>query len=162
LLGALVVAAVALPLSLACGISLGSDADDSELFTRLTVTGDFVPLGGLTLTLEYAQPYPVDIEVACEVRDPDRSVAATPQAVEPTATPVTIPPQPKVSDKKLYDILAERVPANPSGGPFGTATPAGGVIERSFAAPEQPGSYEVRCYTPGDANNVIKRTITIR
>ena len=64
--------------------------------------------------------------------------------------------------KKVVDILAETLVANPEGGPVDEATPVPGVFERDFFAPERSGKYVVLCFTPDDDNNGIAESITIK
>ena len=63
---------------------------------------------------------------------------------------------------RVAGIFGDTLPPNDSGGPVGEATPRAGVFERDFQAPDLPGRYVVRCYTPLDENNVIFEDLTIR
>lgn len=148
----------------ACGISLGAGQDDTETFKRLTVDGDFRVGGSLLLALEYAQQYPVAVDVACDLLEVNPEKTATPEGTPgptDTPTPVVIPRAKPTPANKVLDILVETLPANSGGGPVGEATPVSGVIERAFAAPERPGRYVVMCFTPNDDNNAIFKSVTI-
>jgi hypothetical protein len=161
LAGAVVASGLALALLTACGISAGSEDETTELFKRLTVEGDFRAGGTLTLTLQYEQPYPVTVDVGCELLFRDFRGAPTPQ---PTPGPTPTAPIPILEPtpvNRVLDILSDALPRNANGGPAGEATPISGVITREFAAPEVPGAYTVRCLTPRDRNNRISQRITI-
>jgi hypothetical protein len=161
LLGGLVATAMALPLLTACGVSVGSEDETTELFKRLTVAGDFHAGGILTMTLEYEQPYPVTVDVTCELLFRDFLGEPTPV---PTPGPAPTEPIPIIEPtpaNRVLDILAEALPRNANGGPVDEATPISGTIERDFPAPEVPGRYTVRCLTPRDRDNRISQRITI-
>jgi hypothetical protein len=169
-LGAFFATSVLAIMLTACGISLDAGEDGSEIFEGLTVEGDFSAGGTLTLILDYAQPYPVDVDVECILLEVDPESTATPE-VTPTATstpvegvtpmPVAIPRIRPTPAKKVLDILAEELAANPQDVPPAEATPVRGTIEESFTAPERPGRYKVKCLTPDDDNNSISKSITI-
>jgi len=163
-LGALFVSSITGLFFIACGISLGSGASKTELFKRLTVEGDFHPGGPLGLRLEFERQYPVPVDVACDVLDPNKK--RTPTAVSTpgpagTPTPAAIPRVRPTPSRKVFDIVLAQIPANAEGGPAGEATPVAGTLEQAFQAPAVPGTYVVRCYTPRDENNVISTRITI-
>ncbi len=161
LAGALFASALALGLLTACGLSLHSGSSTTELFKSLTVGGDFRVGGKLSLTLRYAQPYPVTVDVACELRI--AHVVGTPTPAPTPGTPplVHIPAPVPTPASKVLDILAATLPINPNGGPANEVTPVLGTSERSFDAPQRPGNYLVKCYTPRDTNNAITKHITI-
>ena len=149
---------------MACGITLSAGDDETELFKRLTITGDLLPNSTLTLRLEYARVYPVDVRAVCNLllEDPDWTPTPKPSpGPTPTATEVVIPKVRPTPSNTLYEILAETLPANPEGGAVDEATPVPGVIERQFTVPGEPGHYIVRCYTPLDENNAIAESFTI-
>jgi len=160
LAGAVLVSALALALT-GCGIRVGSEEQGTELFKRLTVEGDFHAGGALKLTLEYEQPYPVTVDVACELLFRDFKGTPTPLPSPGPAPTVPIPNPEPAPVNKVLDILAQALPRNENGGPVGEATPIAGTIEREFAAPAVPGRYSVRCLTPRDRNNAIVERITI-
>ncbi|MDZ4278601.1 MAG: hypothetical protein U1B78_05625 [Dehalococcoidia bacterium] len=166
LLGALVAAAVLSAVLMACGVSFGASEDGTELFKRLTVTGDFRRGSTLSLTLEYAQQYPVEVEVSCVLLQESSGGTATPEPPDsgepPTPTDVVIPAPQPTPKGKVQDILRETLEANPDGGPVDEATPVPGTLERQFTAPTLPGLYEVACFTPKDDNNEIEQEIVIR
>ena len=151
-----------------CGISFGASESETEIFKELTVEGDFRPGGSLTMTLEYAQQYPVTIDVECALfeiepeKTPTAATATSTPASELTPTPVRIPNPRSTPVNKVVDILAETLAANPEGGPVDEATPVPGVFERDFFAPERSGKYVVLCFTPDDDNNGIAESITIK
>ena len=163
LLGVLLASSLSL-LVLACGITLSAGDDETELFKDLTITGDFVPYGALTLRLEYAQVYNVDVRASCDllIVDPDWTPTPKPSpGPTPTATEVVIPRVHPTPSNTVDEILAETLPANSEGGVVDEATPVPGVIERQFTAPGELGQYIVRCYTPDDQNNAIAESFTV-
>ena len=154
----------------ACGISIGADEEGTELFKDLTVEGRFQPGGELAMTLEYAQPYSVDVEIECVLIAKDPESTATPNATaRPTNTPdkdaaptaVSIPRVRPTPKNKVLTILEDEVPRNPQEVPPSEATPVVGTIVEAFLAPARPGRYVVLCLTPDDDNNAISETITI-
>ena len=151
-------------LVLACGITLSAGDGETELFKDLTITGDFVPYGALTLRLEYAQVYNVDVRASCDllIVDPDWTPTPKPSpGPTPTATEVAIPRVRPTPANTMYGILNQTLPFNPEGSVAEEATPVPGVIEKLFSAPSEPGRYIVRCYTPDDQNNAIAESFTI-
>src|SRR3990172_8037742 len=66
-LGALLVSALLVVLVTACGITLSSGEEETEIFKRLTVEGNRRLGENLTMRLEYAQPYNTEIDVVCEL-----------------------------------------------------------------------------------------------
>ena len=150
-----------LALLTACGITLSSGEDETELFKELTVEGEFRVGGTLSLTLSYAQPYPVTVDVACELLLVGFKGTPTPKPTPGTPPPAPIPNLEPTPVNKVLDILSQQLPNNAEGGPVDEATPLLGTVEHSFGAPERPGRYTVRCYTPRDENNAISKRITI-
>lgn len=163
MLGVLLASLVSLLFVAGCGLSWGSGKHQTELFRKLTVTGDFFPNATLKLRLEYEQPYNVDVRARCALlkQHPDWTPTAKPKGATPTPTRVAIPRVHPTPSNTLYDILEETFPPNPNGGAADEVTPVPGVIERDFSVPEQPGGYSVRCYTPLDVNNSISTSFTI-
>ncbi len=170
LVGAILVSTVLVFTLTACGVSLGAGEDGTEIFEGLTVEGHFNAGGRLRLTLDYAQPYPVEVEVECILLEVNPESTATPEvtptptstpAAERTPTQAPIPrPRPTPANKVLT-ILREGLPANPQEAPPAEATPVYGTIEADFSAPDRPGPYTVKCLTPDDDNNAISTDITI-
>jgi hypothetical protein len=158
---ALLLSGTALALLAGCGISVGSEEQETELFKRLTVEGDFHAGGTLKLTLEYEQPYPVTVDIACELLFRDFKGTPTPQPSPGPSPTASIPDPDPTPVSKVLDILAQALPLNENGGPVDEATPVAGAIEREFTAPDVPGRYTVRCLTPRDRNNAIAERITI-
>lgn len=164
MLGVLFVSSLLALIVTACGISLGTGEDETEIFKRLTVEGDARPGGFLLLTLEYAQQYPVAVGVECVLLEVNPERTATPESTPgaaTTPTPVVISGAIPTPKDKVLDILVETLPANSEGGPVGEATPVSGTIERRFSVPERPGRYDVECFTPKDDNNAISKRITV-
>ena len=164
--GALLVLAALLA---GCGISYGDDDKSTELFKRLTVAGDLYTGGRVTLELEYTQPYAVNITVACALlakggQDAELSPPLpqeTPAEPGATPTPLVIPAPVPTPRHNVLDILQEPIRAKPGETPIEYSTPVPGTIDGEFTAPDLPGAYEVRCYTPADLNNRITKNITI-
>lgn len=144
-----------------CGIRLSSGSDTTELFKGLTLQGDFRVGGRVSLTVQYAQQYPVTVDVVCDLRHANFRGTPTPQPTPGTPPPVRLDdPQPTPASK-VFDIVGWTLPVNPDGGPVGEATPVLGSFEHTFIAPQEPGRYVVKCYTPRDTNNTISQNITV-
>jgi hypothetical protein len=163
-LGVLLVSALLVVLVTACGITLSSGEEETEIFKRLTIEGNRRLAENLTMRLEYSQPYNTEIGVVCELlaAHPPRAtaLATTPT---PQGTP-TVPPIPRpepTSEGWQANLLDQRLPSNEHGGLVGEVTPVTGVLEAGFFAPVLPGDYEVRCYTPDAPENEISQEFTI-
>ncbi len=157
-------------ISAACGISFSAEPEETELFKRLSIEGDFAPGVPLTLLLEYEQPYTVAVQVRCDVLevDPPPTPDHTPTPlivlgilITPPPTAVHIPRIYPTPTNKVIDVLIADIPANPDGGLAGEVTPVPGAIERRFLGPVRPGRYIAKCFTPLDVNNVIFEEFTI-
>ena len=171
-LGALFISGAA-ALLVACGVTLGSGAPKSELFQRLTVTGDFASGAELTLTVDYSQVYPAAFGVVCDLLQPGRPTPTPrpaptlPPGLEPTPTPVRIPKPETIPANRVLLILNRPIDGNAAVAtvskdrPFDDVTPVLGSLTGTFTAPE-PGRYIAHCYTPADDNNQIRKTIRIR
>jgi hypothetical protein len=161
-----------------CGVTLSSGATTSEFFKRLTVTGDFTPGAELTLEVNYTQSYPVSLDVVCDLLEPGRPTPTpipqpTPEggssrAPTPAATPVRIPKPQTTPTNRVLEILDQTIDPNGTlptvtqGGPLSEVTPVTGSLTGTFLAPEQPGRYIARCFTPADDNNQIRKTLDIQ
>lgn len=161
LAGALFASTLVLGLLTACGLSLGSGSTTTELFKSLTVAGDLRVGGQLTMTLQYAQPYPAGVEVACELRVAHLAGTPTPRPTPVDPARVRIPAEVSTPASKVQDLLDTALPVNPATASPDQATPLIGTIQHSFDAPKLPGEYVVKCYTPRDTNNAIVKRITI-
>ncbi|MEX1254981.1 MAG: hypothetical protein WEE64_11645 [Dehalococcoidia bacterium] len=123
-----------------CGVDFSPESEESEIFRGLSITGDFRPSGTLSLTLEYQQPYPVLMTVACDLlRD---GVG-------------------KRDDRLVARIFELPLNVNENGGPVGESEPLLGDLKQDFRAPEQAGRYEVDCFTTAEEDNDIGRIITV-
>ena len=149
LLGALLASALFALLLVGCGITLGADDEESEIFRDLALKGDLIAGGSTTLTLNYEQPYPVDVPIVCDL-------LAAEERTQPVATPAE-----GVDARRVLRILSESLPANAEGGPVGEATPEAGAVEQLFVLPDVAGRYRLRCFTPAAERNKIERLITI-
>lgn len=154
-------------LLVACGITLGEGDEETELFRRIVVEGDLIPGAELKLGVDYSQPYPVALDVVCELLTleplmPTPEGTETPESRRPAPpTEVRIPALRPTPEEKVLDILITSIGPNAEGGPADEATPVLGSISRRFRAPTEPGRYSVECYTPADDNNQISKTIRI-
>jgi hypothetical protein len=160
-------------LTVACGVTLGSGTPESELFQRLTVTGDFTPGAQLTLKLDYSQVYPAAYRIACDLLEPGRptptppAVPTLPLGAKPSPTVPRIPKPETTPVNRVLEILNVPIGENglratpTSDRPFDDVTPVLESLTATFTAPE-PGRYIVRCYTPVDDNNQVRKTIRIR
>lgn len=165
----------------ACGISYSEDSG-TELFKSIAIDGDLVTGGQIALELSYEQPYPAAIRVLCALvaRGGQDHEAAPPATNTPNPdvepTPLEIPPPPPTPRHKVLDILDEEIPANTSvttnpatpvellfepGSKDNPLTPMPGTLRGAFTAPEEPGLYAIRCYTPADVNNTISKEFRI-
>jgi hypothetical protein len=176
-LGALLLS-VAAGVLVGCGVTFGSSGRGSEFFQRLDVSGDFSPGGELTLAVEYSQAYPVSLNIVCDLLDPDKPTPTkTPVPTRPniailptsTPTPAVIPAPVMTPIKRVLVILDETIAPNAAAptvtsdkNPFDQVTPVVSTLMRAFQAPEQVGRYTVRCMTPADDNNQIRKSIVIR
>jgi hypothetical protein len=159
-------------LSIACGIRYTSADPEEDFFRELTIEGERRPQAPMTLQLEYEQPYGVPVDVQCVVLevsvtrtpDPTPTETATPVPVRQTSTPTPISiPGPKPTPlNKVGDILTTTVPANPGGSTTEDSTPQPGRVEQEFRAPQFPGRYVVRCYTPQDESNAILEPLVLK
>lgn len=136
----------------ACGVSLSSENTGSEIFEELTIEGESATSEGefstgevLALSLAYDQPYPVEILIVCDLLDPLEF-----EDLEEDEEP-----------EPLARLLNESLAPNPNGGPLDEATPVSDTINRSFAAPEAPGRYLVRCRTDADEDNAIFEEVKV-
>ena len=153
-----------------CGIGFGEEPAETELLKEITFEGPVIAGEAVTLLLDYAQQYPVEVVVKCDLLSVDDLPTATPTATETVWPPLlrmtpepTLPRIPRVWPtpmNKVLEILGTTLQPNEDGGPTGTATPELGTIERRFLAPK-PGDYVVWCYTPVDQNNAIFHELTI-
>jgi hypothetical protein len=115
-----------------CGVDFSSGEPGTEFFKSLKVTG--TPMAGaqMTMLLAYAQNYPVDVTVKCEVRQ---------------------------GKDLVKEVGSQIVPQLAGGGP--KATPVTGTYSFDFTV-DRPGAYKAECYTPADENNYIIREFSIR
>lgn len=149
-----------------CGISFSEGHTQTELFKKLTVDGSFTPGGELRLALNYEQPYATELAVECDLLTTAKATP-TPKPTKdrlgtPTPTPVHVPAPIPTPGNRVSIILEESIGPNPSGTTAGESTPVPGSITRKFNAPNQPGRYTVRCYTPADRNNQVFKGIRIK
>jgi len=138
-LGGLVVAA--------CGVSFSAEEEQSEIFADLSISGDFTPRGELILALRYQQPYPVTIDVVCDLLE-DRSGPRDGRVVT------------RILEQQIL-LTRGLSSAEATADPLEKITPVPGSFEQAFAAPERPGRYAVECLTPADDENDIERSFTV-
>ena len=127
----LVILVVASLLLAGCGIAFGEAKKGNEFFDSLDVTGDMRANEHLTAAVAMRQNYPVEVTVACELRQ---------------------------ASEKVKDIGREVVPAFPNGSPELTPFPANFSFDFTV---DEPGSYKVDCFTPLDDDNYIREEIVI-
>lgn len=123
-----------------CGISLGAEGAESEIFRELTVPAQAAPGEEVALVIDYEQPYPVGVTIVCDIFSEGRELE---------------------EGERGAVILRRLLPENPQGGPLDETTPVPGMVEESFAAPGIPGEYTVRCLTEGDEENAVSESITV-
>ena len=169
-LGLLVGAGLLAIVFLGCGISLRAEQRESEIFRDLTIHGEPGAGQQLSFTLEYEQPYPVPIDIICDLVDAtpkEDGQTATPTAAQTENVPAgegdgdTIAVDEEEEREVISRILQETAPANPEGGPLDKATPVPHSVERAFFVPESPGRYVVLCYTEEDDDNAIGQLIVV-
>ncbi len=134
-------------LVIACGVTLDAEDEASETFRDVTVTslspGPLVAGTELQLTVNYAQPYPAQLDIECDLLAADGA--------------------------KVRDLHVEAIPANSAANIptevdenfAAETTPLLGTFGPRFFAPEMPGTYIVHCFTQEDTNNEIERVIRI-
>jgi len=149
-----------------CGISFSEGDTQTELFKRLAVDGSFTPGAELRLGLNYEQPYSATLDVECDLLTTAKATP-TPRPTKdrlgtPTPTPVHVPAPIPTPGNRVSIIVVESIGPNPLGTTADESTPVPGTITRKFNAPDQPGRYMVRCYTPADRNNQIFKGIRIK
>lgn len=115
----------------ACGIEFDDGDGNNEPLAAMRVVGDRVAGEKLRLELDYAQIYPVPVEIECRL---------------------------KQGSNVVQIIGADTVAANPEGGP--EATPVVGMLSFTFEV-DIPGEYRLECLTPADPENKLKSTLTI-
>ncbi len=168
--GALAILSVLALVFIGCGIGFGDEPTDTELLKGITIEGPVTSGQTVIMLLEYAQQYPVGVEIKCDLLSVDDLPTVTPAATETVWPPLldltpepTLPSIPRVRPtpkNKVLEIIGTTIEANQDGGPTGTATPESGTIERRFVAPD-PGDYVIWCYTPVDQNNAIFQELTV-
>jgi len=159
LLGALL--AVAL---VGCGISTSEGSSTTEVFKSLSLTGSFVPGGELTLKFDSAQPYNTSLDVQCDVLTQAKAKPTpTPTTGEPklTPTPPHIPAPEETPANRVAVVFTTSIGPNVNGSTADEATPVLGNFSHRFRAPDKPGNYKLRCFTPADDNNHIIKAFTI-
>jgi hypothetical protein len=149
-----------------CGISLSAGHSQTELFKRLVVVGSFTPGSELRVGLNFEQPYSTGITVQCDLLTTAKATP-TPKPTKdplgtPTPTPVRIPAPIPTPGNLMSTILVQSIGPNPAGRTADESTPVPGSLSRKFTAPDKPGRYRVRCYTPADRNNQIFRSFRIQ
>ena len=154
----------------ACGIGFGAEPEGTELLKEIVIEEPVFTRQAVSVVLQYAQQYPAEVEIKCDLLSVDDLPTTTPPATETVWPPLlrmtpepTLPKIPRVRPtpkNKVLEILTKRLEPNEDGGPIGTATPELGMIEARFVAPE-PGDYVVWCYTPVDRNNSILQELTV-
>lgn len=122
---AVILALVAPAVLAACGVAFSPDDESNEFFQTLEVSGDRRAGQVLTAAVSYEQFYPVEVRMACELRDDT-------QLIKPIAEVIVMPLE--------------------NGGP--EATPFPGNFAFDFTV-DEPGSYRVECLTPRDEDNYI-------
>lgn len=149
-----------------CGISLSADHSQTEVFKKLDVIGPMTPSSALTMELDYEQPYSVALDVLCDLLIAAKA-PATPTPTKnplgtPTPTPVRVPAPETTPANRLSVIINQSIPENPTGTTTDESTPVPGSLTHNFNAPDKPGRYLLRCYTPADHNNQILKSFRIR
>jgi cAMP phosphodiesterase len=114
-----------------CGISLGGGAS-SELFSKLTIQGEPVVGGEMTLEVTHEQRYPVAVDISCFLVDPGRS-------------------------RRL--LGRDTLPADPDTSP--EPTPVAGASTFRFRV-QRPGRYLALCNTPLDQDNFISKEFRVQ
>ena len=167
---ALLVVVLAGLIALGCGIDFGEASEETEVFKDVSIEGPFIAGEPITLSVEIAQQYPVDLLIRCDLLTMEDVPTVTPTVTEtlsalaprrtPEPTLARIPRVRPTPVNKLMEVLGTTVQPNAQGGPVGEATPVLETLERRFLAPE-PGDYTIWCYTPADLNNGIFQDFSV-
>jgi hypothetical protein len=137
----LVVFLLALP---ACGVSFRSNFEGTEVFKKLSVSGERVAGAELTLNLEVAQPYPVPLQIVCYVEDSDKLTED----------------QKNVAFQERAPRIAEAVlPARVGGDPQDKVENQ--TLSFKFKL-DEPGEYFLACLTPAAAENGYGVTFRVK
>lgn len=120
------------PLLVACGVRFSAAKQGNDFFKTLTVSGDRRAGSALTASVTYMQKAPFEVKMTCELRKNKTLVRA---------------------------IGNDVIPRYPFGNP--KATPFPGNFSYDFTV-DEPGTYEVQCYTPVDEDNFIVKEFTVR
>lgn len=149
-----------------CGISLSADHSQTELFKRLVVVGSLTPGAELRFGLNYEQPYSTGITIQCDLLTTAKATPP-PEPTDdplgtPTPTPVHVPAPIPTPGNLISTVLVQTIAPNPAGTTADESTPVPGETSRKFTAPDKPGRYTLRCYTPADRNNQIIRSFRIK
>jgi hypothetical protein len=128
----------------ACGVSFRNEFKGTEVFKSISISGERVAGGELTLSVEVAQPYPVPVTVTCYFENEDgltddqKMVAFQERAAKigETVLPANVDsnPQDKVEKQKLTFKFI----------------------------PETAGDYFAACMTPGAPENGYGTAFTVK
>jgi hypothetical protein len=114
-----------------CGISLGSGTS-SELFSKLSLEGEAVAGGEITLVVTHEQRYPLPVDISCFLVEPGHS-------------------------RRL--LGRDTLPADPDTSV--EPTPVAGSSTFRFRV-ERPGRYAALCNTPLDPENFISKEFRVK
>jgi hypothetical protein len=115
-----------------CGISLGNGGASSELFSKLSIHGEAVAGGEMTLEVTHKQRYPLAVDISCFLVQPGRSSRLLGRDTLPADTDTS--PKP---------------------------TPVAGASTFRFRV-QRPGSYMALCNTPLDPDNFISKKFRVK
>ena len=128
----------------ACGVSFRSNFEGTEVFKKVSISGDRVAGAELTLNVEVAQPYPVPLQVACYYEDPDKVTED----------------QKNVAFQERAPLIGQAVlPANVGSNPQDKVETQ--TLTFKFKV-DKPGDYFVACLTPAAAENGYGVSFTVK
>lgn len=115
----------------ACGVRFRDASAGNEFFKSLTIVGDRRAGVPLVASVSYAQTYPLEVQVTCELRQ---------------------------GKQLVREIGTATIPRLPGGTP--KSTPAAGQQSYDFVV-DAPGRYKLECFTPADQDNYINKEFSI-
>jgi hypothetical protein len=127
----------------ACGISFGSDEDDSDFFEDLDLSGERLVNRELTIEVQVSNRYTVPVRIACYYERPDDLTED----------------QEEVGFEERGRLIGERVIQPVSGA--SSDEPVELTLRFNFSLPEA-GKYNAACLTPASPENAIGVTFEIK
>ena len=83
-----------------CGIGFGEEPEETELLIEVTIEEPVIAGQAVTVLLDYAQQYPVEVEVKCDLLSVNDLPIETPPATE-TVSPLALRRTPEPTLPKI-------------------------------------------------------------